>query len=93
MIRYECDKCGATLHANDSRRYIVKIEVYAAATHIDTSDEQLTSQESLEDILAELRDADADDVEDQTYRALRFDLCDRCRRVLLHDPLGKQPPT
>ncbi len=35
MIRYECDKCGRALAANDRQRYIVKMEVFAAAEHID----------------------------------------------------------
>ena len=44
MIRYECDKCGARMVANDPKRYIVRLEVYAAAgpVELDTSRQELT---------------------------------------------------
>ena len=89
MIRYECDKCGEALQANDPRRFIVKFEVYAAAGHIEleSASAEATEQE-LTEVLRALSCADPDDVEDQTYRALRFDVCDVCRRKLLKKPLG-----
>ncbi len=87
MIRYECDKCGATLGANDAGRYIVKIEVYAAAEHLDISERDI-AETSLDEVLQQLRDADPDEVEDQTYRSFRFDVCNACRRRLLQSPLG-----
>lgn len=89
MIRYECDKCGTSLSANDPSRFIVKLEVYAAAGHIDQSDDDDTdSTAQLDAVLEELRTADPDDVEDKTYRCFRFDVCDDCRRKLLQHPLG-----
>jgi len=87
VIRYECDKCGAALGANDAGRYIVKMEVYAAAEHLDISEQDLAGT-TLDDVLQQLRDADPDEVEDQTYRSFRFDVCDACRRRLLQRPLG-----
>ncbi|HNQ24151.1 MAG TPA: hypothetical protein PKK06_13775 [Phycisphaerae bacterium] len=89
MIRYECDKCGAPLHANDPRRFIVKIEVYAAAGHIELDPEQTVDADAaLKEVIEQLARANPDEVEDQTYRCLRFDLCDACRRQLLARPLG-----
>jgi len=91
MIRYECDKCGMALRANDSRRFIVKMEIYAAAGHMDFTElEQNVKdpEKELSQIMAQLADADPDDVEDETYRCLRFDLCDACRRAILRKPLG-----
>ena len=89
MIRYECDKCGASLSANDPSRFIVKLEVYAAAGHIDQCDDvDADSHSQLDAVLEQLRTADPDDVEDKTYRCFRFDVCDHCRRGLLQRPLG-----
>lgn len=89
MIRYECDKCGARMGANDSHRFIVKIEVYAAASHIDISTTEVDGSDSqLEQVMQELADADPDEIEDQTYRSFRFDVCDACRRRFLSGPLG-----
>jgi hypothetical protein len=88
MIRYECDRCGVKMGANDARRFIVKIEVYAAAGHVDLSrDLEKDTEAQLAQVLDELSVADPDDIEDQTYRAFRFDVCDRCRKSLLAQPL------
>ena len=89
MIRYECDKCGTKLMANDPNRFIVRLEVYAAAGHVDLDDASETDVRSqLESTLDQLRRADPDDMEDKTYRSLRFDICDACRREVLRNPLG-----
>jgi hypothetical protein len=74
--------------ANDARRYIVKMEVYAAAGHVDIAQDATADPKGeLETVLKQLAEADADDMEDQTYRRFRFDVCDDCRRKLLADPL------
>lgn len=75
--------------ANDSRRYIVKLEVYAAAGHIDLNDDAgEDSERGLAEVLKNLAQADPDEIEDQTYRSWRFDLCDACRQNLMLRPLG-----
>jgi len=91
VIRYECDGCGASLGANDAGRFIVKLEVYAAAgpVELDLSAAGDSSAE-LTELLERLRQADANDVEDQTYRSFRFDLCDACRRILIANPLPRR---
>ncbi|MFQ5590179.1 MAG: hypothetical protein ACE5HE_03355 [Phycisphaerae bacterium] len=89
MIRYECDKCGRFLAANDRQRFIVKMEIYAAADHLDLdADAHGDPERAMDDVLRELAAADPDEVEDQTYRSFRFDVCDACRRRLLARPLG-----
>lgn len=89
MIRYECDKCGARMEANDAYRFIVKIEVYAAAGHMDLTSADTSDGESrLQEVMQELADTDPDEIEDQTYRSFRFDVCNACRRDLLAKPLG-----
>ena len=89
MIRYGCDKCGIAMRANDAGRFIVRIEVYAAAGPIDLDAEASEDPGGdLSDVLDQLASADPDEIEDQTYRLLRFDLCDVCRRTLLAKPLG-----
>ena len=89
MIRYECDGCGTRLAANDAGRYIVKLEIYAAAGAVDLDEEALSEgNQQLSDIIETLQSADPDEVENQTYRAFRFDVCDACRRALIERPLG-----
>jgi hypothetical protein len=89
MIRYECDKCGAKLGANDPGRFIVKIEVYAAAGPLDLGDGQLQSGAGdISELAHELARANPDEVEDQVYRCFRLDVCDDCRKALIAKPLG-----
>ena len=89
MIRYECDKCGAPLSANDPRRFIVKLEVYAAAGHVELDpDPGPNAPSQVSALIEQLSQANPDDVEDQTYRCLRLDVCDTCRKLLLTKPLG-----
>lgn len=91
LIRYECDKCGAPLGANDSGRFIVKIEAYAADSPIEFSREELAKSRSdeLRRLIEQLKSANPDEMEDQTYRSRRFDLCGRCHRKFLQHPLGR----
>ena len=42
----------------------------------------------LEQVLNHLATADPDEIEDQTYRSFRFDVCDACRQKLLSRPMG-----
>jgi len=93
MIRFECDRCGASLGTNDPGRFIVKIEIYAAAGPVELDLDPGRDHESeLSALVERLREADADEVENQTYRAFRFDLCDPCRLILIADPLGRRRP-
>ena len=67
----------------------MRLEVYAAAGHIDLDSETRDDLSGeLDRVLQGLATADPDEIEDQTYRMLRFDLCDACRRRLLARPLG-----
>ena len=89
MIRYECDRCAAPLSANAPDRFILKMEIYAAAGVVDLDADAATdAKEGLSAVLDQLRRADPDEIEDQTYRAFRFDLCDACRRAFIAKPLG-----
>ena len=89
MIRYECDKCGIAMDADDPRRFIVHFEIYTAVGHVDLDSEAAADpRQGLERVLSELAQADPDEIEDQTYRSLRFDLCNSCRREVLRRPLG-----
>lgn len=77
------------MHANDAQRFIVKMEIYAAAGPVELDHETSSdSDRALADVLNDLAAADPDEVEDQTYRAFRFDVCNACRKELLARPLG-----
>ncbi|MCG3181929.1 MAG: hypothetical protein BIFFINMI_04375 [Phycisphaerae bacterium] len=88
MIHYTCDLCGARLDGED-QRFVVKIEVYASADEQSPSfpDDPDQLDYEIEQLTESLADADADEVEDATYRGFRFDLCRRCHNRYLSDPL------
>lgn len=90
MIRYECDKCGRRLSAAGDDRFIAKMELYAAGGPIEFTEADLNCDPAKEirSVLDQLSAADPDQIEDQNYRSLRFDLCADCHRALLTNPLG-----
>jgi hypothetical protein len=92
MIRYSCDLCKRELHAEDDLRYVVKIEVYAAfdpaASGINEDDRD--HLEEIQDILERMDDLDDDQLGEDIYQQLRFDLCPECRKKFLKNPLARE---
>lgn len=89
MIRYACDRCGCRLEPNDPGRFIVRIEVFAAVGPVDLDSQAADeSGASVKELVDQLANANPDDIEDQTYRRFRFDVCDACRKAVLARPLA-----
>jgi hypothetical protein len=88
MIHYSCDLCGARIEPGDPR-FVVKTEVYAAADEqcLSFPDDPDQLEQEFEELTEALADADPDFIEDATYRGFRFDLCPRCHKRYLNDPL------
>ncbi len=92
MIRYSCDICKRQFDPEDDLRYVVKIEVYAAfdPTSANEDENDRDHLEEIQDILECLDDADNDQIGDDVYQQLRFDLCPECRKKFLKNPLGRE---
>jgi hypothetical protein len=92
MIRYSCDLCKRELDPQDDLRYVVKVEVYAAfdPAAVDSDDEDRDHLEEIQDVLERLEDASSDEIADEVYQQLRFDLCPECRKKFLRNPLGRE---
>ncbi len=91
MIRYYCDICHRPLDPDEDLRYVVKMEVYAAfdpSPQYDSSDEGNHLQD-IQEILEELEQADGDDIGEDVYRELKFDLCPECQKRFVKNPLGR----
>ena len=90
MIRYRCDGCGRDLEGDGSNHYILRIEAFAAAGKLEFTkqDLQRDHQAEIRRVIAELENCSPDDIEDQVYRSLRFDLCPVCHHRFLASPLG-----
>jgi hypothetical protein len=94
MIRYNCDLCKRELDPANDLRYVVKMEVYAAldpvVAHEDEDDRDHLQE--IQDILEGIDDAEDDQIGDDVYQQLRFDLCPECRRKFIKNPLGRSAP-
>lgn len=90
MIRYRCDGCGLDLERDGSNHYILKMEAFAAAGRLDFSREEVERDHEAEmkRLIAELEKRSPDELEDQVYRNMRFDLCPECHRHFLLSPLA-----
>jgi hypothetical protein len=92
MISYTCDLCGRKMIEDESVRYVVKIEVYAAYDPLELSDDDLIEDHRAEmrELIEKMKDADPQELEDQVYHAFRFDLCAECQKKYLQDPLFRK---
>jgi hypothetical protein len=91
MIRYSCDLCGRELDPEEDLRYVVKIEVYAAfdPTATDEEEDDRDHLEEIQNILERLDDSDDDQIGEDVYQQLRFDLCPECRKKFAKNPLAR----
>jgi hypothetical protein len=92
MIRYSCDLCKRDLDSQEDLRYVVKIEVYAAfdPTSVGEDENDRDHLQEVQDILECLDNADDDQIGEDVYQQLRFDLCPECRKKFLQNPLGRE---
>jgi hypothetical protein len=89
MIRYSCDLCKRELDPQDDLRYVVKVEVYAAFNPAASGDEDDRDHlEEIQDVLERMEDSTDEEIGDDVYQQLRFDLCPECRRKFVSNPLG-----
>ena len=93
MIHYSCDMCKRPMDPENDLRYVVKLEVYAAFDPLssDDADDDRDCLQELHEILERVDDAADDNVGDDVYQQLRFDVCPECHQKLLKNPLGRKP--
>ena len=91
MIRYSCDLCKRDLDPDEDLRYVVKIEVFAAFDPLVTEDDDERDHlQEIQDILERLENSDSDQVGEEVYQQMRFDLCPECRKKFARHPLGRK---
>ena len=91
MINFNCDMCGKPLLVDEDVRYVVKLEVFAAYDPMELVEEDLEKDhlEEISDLIEKMEGMDDQEIEDQVYKSLRFDLCPSCQRKYIKDPLFK----
>lgn len=92
MIHHSCDCCKCLIDPRQALRYVVRMEVYAAAEPSD-SDEREDDRDHLaeiQDILERMEDTEGDEIGDDVYQQLRFDLCPQCREKFINNPISRE---
>jgi hypothetical protein len=84
--------CGRELDPQDELRYVVKIEVFAAfdPAATDAADDDCDHLEEIQEILERMEESASDQIGDDVYQQLRFDLCPECRKKFTKNPLGRE---
>jgi len=88
MIHFTCDCCKRLIDLEQEVRYVVRMEVFAAAdaSDIDADSDRDYLQE-IEDMLT--HDAAENELDQDVYQQVRFDLCGDCRERFISNPLGR----
>jgi hypothetical protein len=92
MIHFTCDCCKRRIDAGEAR-YSVSIEV-AAALDAPSDDEPEDDRDHLrevDEILEQLDDVVLEDAADDSPFERQFDLCAKCARRFLRNPLNREP--
>ncbi len=92
MITITCDGCGVMLRKHDLR-YTVKIDVRAAYDELEIGLADLVRDhdQEIRDLIDQLCHQDPREVEDSVYKLITLDLCPRCQRAFIRDPLHFHP--
>jgi hypothetical protein len=90
MQHFSCDLCGRPIGSGDARRYVVKLEVFAAHDPSELTDADL-DVDHMEEVSQMISD-DGDSAENLTpaFKQFRYDLCPDCHTKFLRDPLNKE---
>lgn len=88
MMHFTCDLCGGAV---DHERYVAQVEVAPAFDPDEVTEDDLEADhlEQIADSLEELDSTSQFVLEDCGPRKFRFDLCPRCWKRYLKDPLGR----
>jgi hypothetical protein len=90
MRHFSCDLCGKPIGCGDDRRYVVKVEVYAAHDPAELTDDDL-DVDHMEEVSQMLTEAEDNPSElPPSFKQFRYDLCPDCHTKFLRDPLNKE---
>jgi hypothetical protein len=90
-----CDRCGKSLLVDELCRYVVRIEVFAAYDPMEITGADLKKDFDAEfqRLLEILEGMSPEELEDQVYKYFKFDLCMRCQKEYIRDPLCRKKET
>jgi len=94
LVYHTCDMCGRRMAEGQDLRFVAKIQVHASADPLEITAEDLEGdiREKMRRLIEELKDMDPQEVERSVYCAFQFDLCPRCWKRYIEDPLPRWTP-
>ncbi len=92
MLSYRCDGCGIEM-AEKALRYKVRVDIRAAYHDIEVSLADLVKDHRAEilALIEQMGERDAREVEEEIYKKFDLDLCPKCHKAYLKDPLRFDP--
>ncbi len=90
MLHFTCDLCGQKL---TDERFVVRVEIAPAhdPDQIDESHLDLDHLQQISESLQSMESTGDYEVDADTPKAFRFDLCADCRQKYQVDPLRPEP--
>lgn len=96
MSDLACDRCGRSLLAFEDVRYKLEIKVYAAYDPLELTRRELEEGDHAAEIarlIAVAEKRDEDELEAEVYKEFAFDLCMRCQKEYVKDPMPRRAET
>lgn len=93
MSDLACDRCGRSLLVFEDVRYEVVIRVTAAYDPMELDLDTVARADvgaELERLAAAVGKKTAEELEAEVWKEFKFDLCGRCQREYLKDPLPRR---
>ncbi len=94
MAPFSCDRCGKPLLVDESVRYVLKIECWAAYDPLEIAPTDLARdhEREIRELVREIERRSPEELEAEVYKRFDCDLCLPCQRAYLRDPLGTGVP-
>ena len=87
-----CDMCGNELLIDEDVRYISEVQVYAAydPLEITKSDLKKNFRSAISELIKKMKHLSSKKAQNSVSKAFSFDLCCKCQKEYIEDPLGKK---
>jgi hypothetical protein len=89
MITHICDRCGRPIDKGETR-YVAKLQVFAAADPLEITWDDLMQDHTaeIERLMKECEKMTEEELMQDVFVELQFDLCRFCHKAYLANPLG-----
>ena len=92
MANYLCDRCGRFI-AKGTSRYIAKVQVFAADDPLEITLADLWRDHTCEmaAVIDQCESLSEEELMRDVFVEFKFDLCRRCQRIYVQNPLAASP--